>query len=79
MNSESVDRHQIRTLLISLAAGTGMFVIGFFLIIFVLTAYGHLKFDPSVIDFYPLIAGAGALFGFERWWYNESGGVNPFH
>jgi hypothetical protein len=35
--------------------------------------------DSSVLNFYPLMVGAGALFGFERWWSYEQGGVNPFH
>jgi len=74
-----VDKHPYRTLLVLLAAGTTIFVLSFFLILFAVTAFTGLRFDSSVVDFYPWIAGAGALFGFERWWAYESGGVNPFH
>jgi uncharacterized membrane protein YjgN (DUF898 family) len=35
--------------------------------------------DSSVYNFYPIMALAGAAFGFERWWAHEQGGVNPFH
>ncbi len=61
-----------------LAAGTGIFVLGLFLVLSLLSYAGY-GLDSSVLDFYPLMGGAGALFGFERWLAYESGGVNPFH
>jgi len=33
----------------------------------------------SVYEFYPMMAGLGAVVGFERWWGNELGEYNPFH
>ena len=79
MGEEPVDKHPLRTLGISLAAGVSMFVTGLFLLLWSLLVYGGAKFDPSVWNFYLLVAFAGAVFGFERWWAYESGGVNPFH
>ena len=35
--------------------------------------------DPSFYNFYPVMAGLGAVFGFERWWGQEQGDYNPFH
>ncbi len=61
-----------------LAAGTGIFVLGLFLVLSLLSYAGY-GLDSSVLNFYPLMGGAGALFGFERWLAYESGGVNPFH
>jgi hypothetical protein len=75
---EKVDEHPYRTLAKFLAAGTGIFVLGLFILLSSISYAGY-KLDSSVIYFYPLMAGAGALFGFERWLYYESGGVNPFH
>jgi hypothetical protein len=75
---EKVDEHPWRTLAKFLAAGTGVFVLGFFLLVTAVSYAGY-KPDTSVVYFYLLMAGAGALFGFERWMYYESGGVNPFH
>jgi hypothetical protein len=61
-----------------LVGGASIFVLGFLVFQLALIFAGH-ALDGSVLNFYPLVAGAGALFGFERWWSNEQGGVNPFH
>ncbi len=79
MIPERIDPHPWRTLLVFVVAGTGIFVLGIFLLLSVLVDYGGVRFDSSVFYFYPLMAGAGALFGLERWMHYESGGVNPFH
>lgn len=79
LEPEKVDKHPIRSLLIFVAAGSGIFAFGLFLLLTAMSVYGGIRLDSSVLNFYPLMAGAGALFGFERWWYHESGGVNPFH
>jgi len=79
LNQEKEDKHPFRTLLIFIAAGGCLFTLGLFLLLTFITVFGGINMDSSVLDFYPLMAGAGALFGFERWWYHESGGVNPFH
>jgi len=79
MSQEKVDEHPWRTLAIFLASGTSIFTLGLSILLGVLIYFGGLRFDQSILYFYPLLAGAGALFGFERWVYYESGGVNPFH
>jgi hypothetical protein len=76
---ERKDNHPIRTLLLFLGAGAGIFALGLFVILLAISGVGHSKVDSSMSEFYPLVAGAGALFGLERWMYYESGGVNPFH
>jgi hypothetical protein len=77
--SEKLDKHPYRTLVVFLAAGSSIFTLALFLLLYLITGVGGYRLDSSVVDFYPLLAGAGALFGFERWMYYESGGVNPFH
>lgn len=75
---EPLDRHPLRTLVLALAAGCALFVALLFVTLTAL-AFGGVGLDSSVVDFYPLMAIAGAVFGFERWLAYESGGVNPFH
>jgi hypothetical protein len=41
--------------------------------------WGKVNYDPSIWNFYPLMAAIGAMFAFERWWTYECGGVNPWH
>ncbi len=79
VSAEKLDRHPFRTLLLFLALGSGIFSAGLFLILFSVGSVGHTNLDPTAVYFYPVVAGAGALFGLERWLYYESGGVNPFH
>jgi hypothetical protein len=78
MSAEKVDEHRYRTLAIFLAAGAAIFSGALFVLLFALGMGGY-KLDSSVNYFYLLMAGAGGLFGLERWMYHESGGVNPFH
>lgn len=68
-----MDSEPLKALATCIAAGVSLFVIGFFLILVALRP------DPSALQFYPLVAACGALFGFERWWTYEYGPVNPFH
>jgi len=56
-----------------------MFVFGLFIFLELIGLFANIWFDPSVLEFYPLMAGVGALFGFERWWTYQNGPVNPFH
>jgi len=79
MAPEKLDKHPYRTLVLFLAAGCGIFAGALFFILYLLMGIGGYNLDASVVNFYPLMAGAGGLFGFERWLYYESGGVNPFH
>jgi hypothetical protein len=79
LSTDELDKHPIRRLGIFLAAGTGIFVGGLFLFLTFITVVGGMRFDSSILNFYPLMACAGGIFGFERWWAYESGGVNPFH
>jgi hypothetical protein len=77
-SGDGADARHLRTLLMMVAGGTSIFVLGFMAFHLALVFGGHAP-DRSVLDFYPLMAGIGALFGFERWWSYEQGGVNPFH
>ncbi len=77
--SQGPDKNPMRTLLISMAFGGSFFVFVLFALLTALGFWGGVWFDPSVGNFYPIMAVVGALFGFERWWAYEQGGVNPFH
>ena len=55
-------------------AGAFLFAFGFFLFLTAIQL-GGVRFDPSLLSFYPLMAVIAVIFGFERWSY-ESGGVN---
>ncbi|MDG6900653.1 MAG: hypothetical protein JRM80_01630 [Nitrososphaerota archaeon] len=73
-----MDRRPWRTLLYCTGVGVGFFV-SLFLALHLVLIYSGIAPDPSVFRFYPIMAGLGVLFGFERWWAYEQGGVNPFH
>ena len=77
--SQDVDERPLRTLALFLVGGASLFVFGLFLFLTFVGVLGRVWFDSSVMNFYPLMAGLGALFGFERWWSYEQGPVNPFH
>jgi hypothetical protein len=62
-----------------LVGGASIFVAGLFAFLTAIGIIGGIWFDSSVLKFYPMMAGLGALFGFERWWSYEVGPVNPFH
>ena len=79
LSQEKVDPHPFRTLAIFLGSGIGMFVLGLSVLLLVLASYTSFRVDSTTLYFYVLVGGAGGLFGFERWMYYESGGVNPFH
>jgi hypothetical protein len=38
-----------------------------------------IRYGGSFYEFYPIMAGLGAIVGFERWWSQELGDYNPFH
>ncbi len=78
MSEQPVDRHPLRTLGVALFAGGIIFMAALFATLSALS-WGGIKLDSSVVNFYPLMAFAGAVFGFERWIAYESGGINPFH
>jgi drug/metabolite transporter (DMT)-like permease len=75
---QGLTRRHLRRLVLLMGAGV-LFFVGLFLCLHLLLIYAGAAPDPSVYNFYPLMAGLGALFGFERWWAHEQGGVNPFH
>jgi len=79
MADKSFDKHPVRTLMAFLAAGSLISVSALLVLLTLIDVYAGVRYDPSVLNFYPLMAGVGALFGFERWWSYESGGTNPFH
>ncbi|MDE1853500.1 MAG: hypothetical protein KGI38_07115 [Thaumarchaeota archaeon] len=79
MTNEHVDKHPLRTLILLIGAGSMIFMLGLSILLAFLGYAGRVWYDPSVLDFYPLMAGLGALFGFERWWGYEYGETNPFH
>ncbi len=74
---EELDKHPRRTLAFCLAAGVSIFVLGLFVLLTVVSFYGVVKPDPSALKFYPVMAGVGALFGFNVWWGYEQGTYNP--
>lgn len=61
-----------------IAAGACAFVALLAALQFALSSVG-VKLDATFYDFYPIMAGLGAVFGFERWWGQELGEYNPFH
>ena len=75
---EKPEKHPARSLAYFLAAGASLFVAGLFVTLTSLGAAG-VRYDSSVLDFYPVMAGLGAIFGFERWWSHIYGPSNPFH
>jgi hypothetical protein len=79
MDTEKPDQHPYRTLGIFLCAGVLIFCAGLFAFLFLLTGVGGYQLDPSVQNFYFLMAVAGAIFGLERWMAYEAGPINPFH
>lgn len=72
------DKHPLRTLLYCITVGMGFFT-SLILALHLALVYSGVAPDPSVFNFYPIMAGLGVVFGFERWWGYEQGGVNPFH
>jgi hypothetical protein len=78
LNESPPEKHPYRTLAISLTFGVGIFVGGLYGLLMMMALAG-IRLDSSIVNFYWIIAGCGALFGFERWLYHEQGGVNPFH
>jgi len=75
MPEEEPDQHPLRNLILFLTTGAAMFAFGLFV---VLTVFAGM-FDVSVLKFYPLMAGLGAVVGFSWWWGYEYGPSNPFH
>jgi len=78
METQSPDKNPLRRLLYLTVAGMGIFM-SFLLVLQLSLVYFGTAPDPSVFKFYPIMAGLGALFGFERWWSYEQGEYNPFH
>jgi len=71
------DKRPWRTLVVCVGSGILIFV-SMLSIVLLLVSYAG-AMDSSQLSFYWIMAGAGALFGFERWWSYEQGPVNPFH
>jgi hypothetical protein len=71
-------RNHARRMAMMIAAGACAFMA---LLAALQVAFGFvgLKMDATFYEFYPIMAGLGALFGFERWWGRELGDYNPFH
>ena len=72
------DKHPMRSLAIMLTFGVLLWVAALFALLTALS-FAHVTADPTVLNFYWVMAACGALFGFERWLYHQQGGVNPFH
>lgn len=77
--SKHPDKHPWRTLAKAIPAGASIFMAMFFVLQMSLQVGAGYYPDSSVWNFYPLMAFAGAIFGFERWWAYEQGPYNPFH
>lgn len=54
-------------LVLLIAGGMAFFILLLASIQFFLYLSGHVL-DPTIFDFYPLMAALGAAFGAERWW-----------
>jgi hypothetical protein len=72
-------RKSLLTLVFFLVGGALIFSLALFLLLTIIGAWGGVKLDSSVLGFYPIMAGCGAIFGFERWLANQQGPYNPFH
>ncbi len=79
MAFDQPDKHPLRSLGIFVVSGASVFSFFLFALIYAMSLDPRIRQDPSVSGFYPIVAGAGALFGFVMWWFYESGGSNPFH
>jgi len=78
LREQPVDKHPLETLVAALLAGGIIFMAVLFMTLSAL-ALGGIRLDSSVVNFYPLMAFAGSVFGLERWIAYETGGINPFH
>ena len=67
-----------RALAVMLSMGVLLWV-GVLFVLLTVLSLGSVKLDPSILNFYWVMAACGALFGFERWLYHQQGGANPFH
>lgn len=76
--NNSPDENPLRTLLVCVAGGSALFILFLLPIHLLVLLYAPTAFDPSVWDFYPILAGLGVVFGFERWLSYEQGSYNPF-
>ncbi|MDV3293958.1 MAG: hypothetical protein LYZ70_06775 [Nitrososphaerales archaeon] len=75
---EGLTRAHLKRLGFFTLAGGAIFVALLVALQAALAFAGH-PVDSSIYKFYPILAGLGAAFGFERWWAHEQGDVNPFH
>jgi hypothetical protein len=75
---QGLTKAHLRRLVWMMSVGM-VFFVALFLFVHIVLIYAGAAPDPTVYRFYPIMAGLGALFGFERWWAHEQGGVNPFH
>lgn len=79
MKADNSRKRLARSLLFFVGAGIFIFVSGLFILLTALEYLGGVKYDPSILYFYPFMAALGAVFGFERWWSHQMGPYNPFH
>ncbi len=68
----------LKRLLMFVAAGSSIFTL-FVLMLHVALVYAGRAPDPTVYNFYPIMAALGGAFGVERWWAHEQGEYNPVH
>ncbi len=66
----------LKRLLAFVAAGSSIFTLFILMLQVELVRAGQAP-DPTVYDFYPIMAALGAAFGVERWWAHEQGEYNP--
>ena len=71
-------KEHLRLLAKFMTIGVLLFL-GLMLLVSLFLLHAPVQSDRSVLYFYPIMAGAGAFFGFVLWWSHEQGPYNPFH
>lgn len=79
MESQIEDKNPFRTFLVCIFGGASIFILLFAAFHLMILMYAPTTLDFSALYFYPIMAGLGMVFGFERWWSYEQGSYNPFH
>jgi hypothetical protein len=80
LGTEEANKHLVRSLAASVVFGCLIFVVFLLFVQFILAYFaGGAGLDSSFGEFYPLMGGLGAIWGFSRWWSSEQGDYNPFH
>lgn len=77
-DGQGFTRNHAKRMVALIVAGACIFV-ALLVALQVALNYVGVRFDGTFYEFYPIMAGVGAVFGFERWWGQEQGEYNPFH